>query len=103
MRSRYNKKCDTKKGRVGDTDEDAIIAAPDSTIKVNESLFFKTPSNEAFNETSTSREKAIARKSLNFVESTPKSIMIKRGKGSEKKRKLSFRENFSEHYKKFPR
>ena len=41
MRSRYNKKCDTKKGRVGDTDEDAIIAAPDSTIKVNESLFFK--------------------------------------------------------------
>ena len=41
MRPMYNKKCGTKKGRVGDTDEDAIIAAPDSTIKVNESLLLK--------------------------------------------------------------
>ena len=45
MRPKASRQCGTKKDRKGDLDEDAIIPAPDSTMKLNESLLLETPNN----------------------------------------------------------
>ena len=70
MRPKASKRCGTKKGRKGDLDEDAIIPAPDSTMKLNESLLLETPNNVSFNAISSSTKNDKVRKSLNFVENS---------------------------------
>ena len=71
-------------------------------MTLNESLLLEIPSNASFNAISSSTKNDKVRKSLNFVESTPKSILKKRNKDtvSEKKRKLSFRDTFSDQMEK---
>ena len=80
MRPIYSKKCGTKKGRKADV----VNPVPDSTIKMGASLLLETPklnhSDESvFQEASCNKTvSGKARKSLNFKESTPKSILKKK-------------------------
>ena len=96
MRPKHSKRCGTKKGRKGDTDDNAILPAPDSVMKLNQTSLLQTPINESsINENCNKDDSVNVRKSLNFLASTPKSILKKKSKctTSEKKRKLSFVEN----------
>ena len=78
MRPKHSKRCGTKKGRRGDIDEDAIIPAPDSTMLQNDSLLLATPTNQSHNGNTSSTKSRSSKKSLNFVQSTPKSIIKKK-------------------------
>ena len=96
MRPKHSKRCGTKKGRKRDTDDNAILPVPDSVMKLNQTSLLQTPINESsINENCNKDGSVNVRKSLNFLASTPKSILKKKSKctTSEKKCKLSFVEN----------
>jgi hypothetical protein len=117
-RSRPNKKCGTKKGRVGDRDDDFVNPAPDSAIKLKNTP--KTPHKcEYESDSNENKENSKTPTTVNqtpiFATSTPKSI-LKSAKNNinsstktvndstnKKKRKLTFIDERNETAKKIPK